>query len=146
MKCKVVTNSNDVVKCVRLAETHYNEVERKFTGLPYKPKVSLFLQLYEADLLCTVALYDGRVVEGYVMFSITPSLLNDGMNAQEIGLFVMDRHRGSGWFKQMLSMAEEELQKMGASVAALSFKAGLSHALPEGYVETETIFIKSLEA
>lgn len=145
MQCKVVSDKDDILKCIKLGETHYNEVEKRFTGLPFTPKYDLFLELFEKGLLHTIALYDGVEVEGYLMFVTSPSLFSNSVNAQEIGLFVNSKHRGSGWFKRMLELAEEELKTKGATILLLAFKEGMQHRLPQGFKEAETFYIKSLE-
>ena len=145
MQCKIVSDKNDILKCIKLGEGHYDEVEKRFTQLPYKPNISLFLQLFENGLLHTVALYDGAKVEGYVMFVMSPSLFSASVNAQEVGLYVSKKYRGSGWFKRMLATAEKELSKKGATSLLLAFKEGMQHKLPEGFREAETFYIKSLE-
>lgn len=144
MQCSLVTDKNDLMKCIRLGKIHYDEVERRFTGLPYKPNISAFLQLFEAGLIQTVALYDGAKVEGYAMFSVSPSLFSKSLVAQEIGMFVNIEHRGSGWFKQMLSKSEKELSKRGVTSMMLAFKEGMSHNLPMEYTESETFYVKVL--
>ena len=146
MQCKVVNDKNDFVKCLKLGEHHYNEVERRFTGLPYKPKLNLFLPLFEGGHIECVALYDGAKVEGYVMVSIMPSLFSDIRQAQEIGLYVSPKYRGEGWFKQMLEVMEAHLSVEGVGALYLAFKKGFAHNLPDRYVEAETYYINVLEA
>ena len=145
MQCKVVVAKNDFMKVIKLGEHHYNEVERRFTGLPYKPKISMFLQLFESGLLHCVALYDGAKVEGYVLFSICPSLFSENLIAQELGVFVNRKYRGEGWFKRMLELAEQELTMKGVGTVMLAFKSGMKHSLGEEYVEAETFYAKNLE-
>lgn len=144
MQYKLVDNELDLAECIKLGEAHYNEVEWRFTGLPYTPNLSLFLQLYEAGLLKTVALYNGTRVVGYVMFSISPSLFSSGVNAQEIGLYISPEYRNSGWFKKMLEYALEKVQEEGATSIHVAFKEGMSHRLPTGFVESETFYVKVL--
>jgi ribosomal protein S18 acetylase RimI-like enzyme len=146
MQCKVVTSKDEYLECINLGRHHYNEVERRFTGLPYEPKYALFTQLFEEGHMSCVALLDGGDVVGYVLVSISPSLFSNSLQAQEIGVYVDSKYRGQGWFKQMLELTESELSKRGVTALMLAFKSGLSHKLPEGYVEAETFHIKKLEA
>lgn len=145
MKCKVVETNNDLVKCIRLGEAHYNEVEKGFTNIPYEPRIGMFLSLFENGNLQCVALYDGAKIEGYVLVSIAPSLLTKGEVAHEVGVYVNPKYRGQGWFNKMLGMLEERLCKRGVNTLMIAFKNGFKHSLPDGYKESETMFIKVLE-
>jgi len=146
MDCRVVLSKEDFLACIKLGESHYNEVEKAFTGAAYAPKLDTLMQLFDMDMVSCVGTYnkEGDVV-GYVTSVIVPNMFSDVVQGQEFGMYLDPLYRGQGWFKEMLSVMEEDLYYKGADVMLVTFKKGLAHKLPKGFVEAETSFIKKVE-
>lgn len=142
MLCKVIDDVEDLLKCVALAEDHYNEVEKPYSGLPYSPKYDLFVELFSRGMIESVACYDEEELVGYVVFSITDSLLNDSLQAKEVGMYVKPNYRGLNLFNMMLTEAEAQLKLIGVDSVFITFKGEANKY--KDYVINETTMYKRL--
>lgn len=141
----VLDDPRSIKACFYLGKDHYEEVEKEFSHLPYQVNWPMVEKLIETKCLSVVAAFDGLSLIGYIGNLISPDVYSKAVKASELGMYVKESYRNQGVLRLMLEKSEEELIKLGVTSHYIVFKEGHEHNVPDGFVKTETTYMKLLE-
>jgi len=136
-----------------LITMHYHELYKDIPGTVKEVKVNseVLLMMEQEGCLLGIGLFSNDQLVGYLgLLQDEHYLLNkDHIILQELGLYILPEHRGTGMSViKMLKLAEKVSKDAGVqSMTLISPAANDCRNLYErlGYKELETTYIKSLE-
>lgn len=135
-------------ECLELGRSHYYEVEKKSSVIPYNVNYDVVEALIEYDLVLIVTVRDeAENLVGYMINLISEDFLTSQIEAKELGIFLSPEARGGRTFLKLLGLSQSLLLDRGVKTQYIMFKEGYDSGMAErlGYVKTETVYQKIFE-
>lgn len=134
-------------ECLKMGESHYNEVESKSDRIPYNVDYDLAETLIDLGLVVIItARTEGRLV-GYFVSLISKDFFTSRREAKELGIYIAPEARGTSLFFRLMKETEKNLASKDVKSIYIMFKEGHDIGLGPrlGYEKTETVYQKILE-
>lgn len=134
-------------ECLKIGESHYNEVESKSVDIPYNVDYELAETLINLGLVVIMtARFEGQLV-GYFVSLVSKDFFTSRLEAKELGIYVKPEFRGTSVFYRLVKATEHLIKSKGIKSLYIMFKEGHDKGLAQklGYEKTETVYQKILE-